>query len=330
MKTILGVVALAGTLVLAGQARASELWEPHLPGSDEGLVAGALPPEGVYGVLDNYLAPNYYAYGPSAKKAPYTGLTALVEVPIVLWSTGIKILGADYAVAIAQPFDMTSIGPGFGLPQLGYNASCGQSSCGGSANWGTYNTVLVPGQLAWTFGEFHVKTGLTVYIGDASSTMADVYNGNWHKGGLPSGNGYWTLQPDLGLSWLHDGWNLSASLHLPIPVSSTTATNYDYHSGVMFEADYTVTKTIGKWTLGLGAYQVSQLNSDSCTGTFCPNYYGPGSSTNAHKIASRFGLGPIVGYQFGGVNMQLTFNDAVYVRNTVGGIFTNLRFVVPF
>lgn len=324
MKKILGAVTLAGAMVLAGQASATELWEPHLPGSDEGLAAGALPPPGVYGVLDNYLA-NYYAYTPSASKAPSTGLTALVEVPIVLWSTGIKVFGADYAVAIAQPFDYTSIGLGYGLPNGGGN--------GGSGNWGTYNTVLVPGQLAWTFGDFHVKTGLTVYVADASSTVAQIATQQWTKGGLPSGNGYWAVQPDLGLSWLHDGWNLSASLHLPIPVSSTTTTDYSYHSGTMFEADYTATKTLGKWTLGLGAYQVNQLNSDSCSGSNCVNWapgYVVGGGTNVHHIASRYALGPIVGYQFGGINMQLTLNESVYVRNTVGGLFANLRFIVPF
>ncbi len=312
MKKIIGAIALGGAMTLAGQASATELWDPHLPGSDEGLAAGALPPPGVYGVLNNYWV-TYNVYGPNAKQISGTNLSALVEVPIVLWATGVKVLGADYAVAIAQPFDYTSFGP---------------TNNTGSGNWGTYNTVIVPGQLAWTFGEFHVKTGLSIYLGDASSTYADLINGKL-KSGLPSGNGYWTIQPDLALSWLHDGWNLSASLHFPVPVSSTSTGNYNYQSGAEFEADYTVTKTINKWTFGLGAYQVNQLNSDTCSGTACPNY-SPGGSTDAHKIAIRYGLGPIVGYQFGGINLQATLNESVYSRNDVGGLFFNVRAVVPF
>lgn len=319
MKRILGAVTLAGTMVLAGQAYSTELWETHLPGVDEGLAAGALPPPGVYGILDNYLVTNYSTYNNSGHANPNTSLTALVEVPIVLWSTGIKIFGGDYAVAIAQPFDFTSFGP-----TNGANNSSG--------NWGTFNTVLVPGQLSWTFGDFHVKTGLTVYVADASSTMADMWNGHWGRGGLPSGVGYWAIQPDLGVSWLHDGWNLSASLHLPIPVSSTSGGGGTYHSGVLFQSDYTVTKTINKWTFGLGAYQVNQLNSDTCSGAVavCPNEAGPHGSSNAHNIEIRYGLGPIVGYQFNGINLQATLNQSVYTQNAPGGLWFNVRAIVPF
>ena len=100
---------MAGAAAFAVQASAEQLWDPYLRGVNEGLAAGALPPPGVYFVLDNYLA-QYNLYSPGNKQAPDTGLTALVEVPIVLWLTGVKILGADYAVGIAQPFDYTSVG----------------------------------------------------------------------------------------------------------------------------------------------------------------------------------------------------------------------------
>jgi hypothetical protein len=310
IRKLVGTAAVAGAVALAGPASATELWTPHLPGVDIGLAAGALPPPGVYGVLNNYWA-TYSAYNSKGNAIPNASLEALVEVPIVLWSTGYKVLGADYAVAIAQPFDYTSVGSGFGLPT-------------GSGNWGTYNTVLIPGQLSWTFDEFHVLGGVSVYLPTATSTPAGFVTGKWLKGGLPSGNGYWAIQPDLGLSWLHDGWNLSASLHLPIPVDATTATNYSYQSGVLFQADYTATKTIGKWTLGVGGYQVNQLNADTCSGSACAALGAPKKGT------TRFGLGPILGYQFGGINIQLTVAQSVITRNDVGGTFANVRFIVPF
>ncbi len=95
-----------------------------------------------------------------------------------------------------------------------------------------------------------MSTSLSVYVADASNTPANLVNGHWLNGGLPTGNGYWTIQPGAGLSWLHDGWNVSAALFFPIPVSSTTANNYNYRSGDYFEADYTIAKEIGKWTVG--------------------------------------------------------------------------------
>ena len=302
MKKLLGAMVMASVVTLASQVSAEELWDPHLRGVNEGLAAGALPPPGVYGVLNNYWA-NYTVRDQNGKSESGTGLTALVEVPIVLWSTGIKILGADYAVAIAQPFDYTSFAP--------------QGS--GSGNWGTYNTILIPGQLAWTFGDFHVKAGLSFYLDDASSTMADLIKGHKLNGGLPSGNGYSTIQPDLGLSWLSNGWNVSADLHVAVPIDSTRAHNYNYQSGDEFAADYTVAKTFGKWTVGIGFHQENQLNADTLNGV-----------TVAHSTVSNYGVGPLVGYQFGGVNITAEWNHNIYTENDVAGDFFNVRLVVPF
>ena len=67
MKKILGPLVVAGTVVLAGQAPAEELWDPYLRGVNEGLAAGALPPPGVYGVLNNYWV-SYSIYGSNGKK----------------------------------------------------------------------------------------------------------------------------------------------------------------------------------------------------------------------------------------------------------------------
>ncbi len=324
MKNILSAIGIAGTLLLGGQASASELWAPQLPGADIGLAGGAAPPPGVYAIWMNYWA-EYKGYGqaggPTGGSHSNAGanLSALVEVPILLWVPGVKILGGDFWTAIAQPFDYTSYGPT-------------NSASTGSGNWGTYNTILFPAFVSWTFGDLHVATGLRVHVANASTTMSQVANGEWigRKSGLPSGNGYWTIQPDVAISWLHDGWNLSAWWHFPVPVSSTTATDYNYRSGAQLEADYTVAKTFGKWTVGIGAYQLNQFNSDTCSGVACPNYFGTHPSTNNHKIATRFGMGPIVGYQFGGINVDLTVAQSIYTRNDVGGLFANLRFIVPF
>ena len=302
MKKILSTMAVTGTMMLTGQAFAEELWDPHLRGVNEGLAAGALPPPGVYGVLDNYWA-SYTAHGPTGSSLSGTGLSVLVEVPIILWSTGIKILGADYAVAIAQPFDYTSYAP----------------AGGGGGNWGTYNTILIPGQLAWTFGDFHVKAGLSVYLDDASSTVADVVSGHKLNGGLPSGNGYTTIQPDLGLSWLSDGWNLSADLHLAFAIDADTASGYSYQSGHEFAADYTAAKTFGRWTVGLGLHQENQLNADTLNGHTVPN-----------SIVTNLGIGPLVGYQFDGINILAEWNHNIYTENDVADDFFNFRLVVPF
>ena len=297
---------LLAAVFFASAASAEELWDPHLRGVNEGLAAGALPPPGFYAVVDNYWA-TYSLYGPTGKTVPNTSLSALIEVPILLWSTGWKVFGADYAVALAQPFDYTSANTGYGVEA-------------GAGMWGAYNTILIPGQLAWKFGDnTRVKAGVSVYLDDASSTLSDVVTRHRTlNGGLPSGNGYTAIQPDLGVSWLGDGWNLSADLHVTFPVTADTGSGYDYWSGNEFAADYTATKTVGKWTFGLGAAQEDQLNPDTQNGHVVSN-----------SMASNLALGPVVGYQFGGVNVLAGWNHNLYATNDVAGDFVNVRFVVP-
>lgn len=306
MKRLLCVLAAAGVAACAVQASAEELWDPHLRGVDEGLAAGALPSQGFYGVLDNYWAA-YHDYDSGGKVVPNTALTAMIEVPILLWSTGVKILGADYGLAIAQPFAYTSAAAGYGVQP-------------GAGMWGAYNTILIPAQLAWDFGDAHVKAGLSIYLDDASSTLSQVVVRKRSLGGsLPSGNGYDAVQPDLGFSWLHDGWNLSADLHVVFPVTADTASGYDYWSGDEFAADYTATKTIGKWTVGLGLEQEDQLNPDTQNG-----------HAVVGSMATNLGVGPLAGYQFGGLHLLAGWNHNVYTASDVGGDFFNARFVVPF
>jgi len=202
-------VLLAASIAFFSQAAcAEELWDPHLRGVNEGLAAGALPPPGVYGILDNYWA-GYDQYDNHGHKTGVK-LDALVEVPIVLWQTGLKVFGGDYAVALAQPFDYTN------LKAPGVPAS--------NAHWGSFNTILVPGQISWALpNNFHVSTGLQLYLKDASSSPAHPPANK----GVGSGDGFWTIMPTVGVSWLADGWNLSmdGSYSINTPDTNTHYTN---------------------------------------------------------------------------------------------------------
>ncbi|MDR3561740.1 MAG: transporter [Negativicutes bacterium] len=305
MKPITSVAIASMFLVLtAGQVCAGELWDPHLPGIDEGLSAGALPPPGIYGVLNSYSA-SFSQYDNSGHK---TGVKvdAQVEVPVVLWQTGFKVLGADYAMALAKPLDYTNL-------KIRNDANLSDNG-----HWGTFNTVLVPGILSWSLpNDFHVKTALVVDVDDASSSPGHPPAG----GGLGSGNGFWTVQPELGVSWLHDGWNLSMDAFYSYNFKNTTT---QYKSGQQLDVDYTVTKTIGKWTVGMGANQVTQTTSDSGAGAIAA-----GCPANGGCKAVNFGLGPLLGYQFVGIHVMAEFNRDVYTRNDVGGDRLNIRFSIP-
>ncbi|WP_199054743.1 transporter [Aquitalea sp. ASV15] len=299
MTTALLTLAITGA-VLHEHAGAQELWDPHLRGINEGFAAGALPPEGVYGVLNNYWA-SFDVYDHNGQKTG-SKVDALIEVPIVLWSTGVKVLGADYAVALAQPFDYTTL-TGNGIPSNG--------------RWGTFNTILVPGQLSWTLpNDWHVKAGLNVYLPDGSSSPNRLPQGTF----VGAANGFWTLQPTLAVSWLHDGWNLSADASWAY---NFTNPDTHYKSGQQLAIDYTAAKTVGRWTFGLGAHQENQISDDS----------GSGAAACANKggcRASNYGIGPLLGYQFNEVSVMAIYNHGFKTRSDTGGDFLNLRLVFPF
>jgi hypothetical protein len=297
MKKFSYASLLSITLALiSGNAFAEELWNPHLRGTDEGLAAGALPPPGVYLINDSYFVAwkSYNGSGDSTGNK----LDAFIDIPIVLWNPGIKILGADYAAAVAQPFDYTSV--------------TGPSFTHGNGHTGTFNTVVIPGMLSWALPhDFHIKTGLAVYVDDASSSCAHPAP----SGGAGAGNSFWTLEPKLGVSWLHDGWNLSAEMLYDYNLKDSAT---DFNSGNMFDVDYTATKAIGKWTVGAGAYQQNQLERDKINGV-----------SLAGTTREAYGIGPIAGYDFGPVSLQATYNYGITTHNDFGGDFLNIRLIAP-
>jgi hypothetical protein len=301
-KLTCAAIAVMGVAMAATQASAAELWDPHLRGVDEGLAAGALPPKGLYFVDDNYWA-TYKIYGAGGAETT-THLDAAVNVPILLWNPGFTVLGASYAAAIAQPFDYTTL-------------------TGGQGHIGTFNTVVVPAILSWALPyDFFVKPSIGVYLNDASSSY---HHGDTPQGGqVGAGMANTTFEPSVGFSWLHDGWNLSAQLMYDTSTADGSSTKYNavnptkVQQGDQIAVDYTATKTLGKWTVGVGGYQLNQLQRDKSNGV-----------SQSGSVAQSYGLGPILGYQFGGVGIQAEYNHAITVHNDVGGDWFNLRFVVP-
>ena len=87
---------------------------------------------------------------------------------------------------------------------------------------GMINTFIAPVELSWKFGDsgFYVKTGLGMYVPDGTVTGV---NG---LGNL--GNPWWTFMPEFVVSYLKDGWNLTANVFEEINTRSTVT---QYRSG---------------------------------------------------------------------------------------------------
>lgn len=298
MKRIAYIIIVLACIALSTAGTfAEECWNPHLRGLDEGLAAGALPPKGLYFLNDSYFG----SWNQYDNKGHQTGLKldAMVDAPVLLWNTGHKFTGAQYAVAIVQPFDYTSLYSET-KPMLG------------NGHTGIYNTILVPAILAWSLPhDLFLKATLSTYVNDPTTSDAHPYS----QGGAGSGDSFWTIEPAVALSYLHNGWNASADLKYDDNLKDTST---DYQSGAQIAGDYTLTKTNAKWTEGIGGYTINQLQNDSRKGRTLPG-----------SIRVTYGAGPIVGYDFGPVIAQVTYNWNIKTENDFGGNFINFRFVVP-
>lgn len=304
-------LAMASSMFTFTSAKAEELWDPYLRGSGEGIPSGALAPPGFYGELDNYYA-DYSQFDNNGNRIPGKHLTVLVELPVLIYIPNFKVFGATYGMAIGLPFDYTSFTPF-------------QRQTPGGGNLGLYNTVLIPGALSWSLPHnLFARVGLTVLLPTAMNTMSDYFKGNVKNGGAPSGNAFSTLQPDFGISWLWNGWNVSAAGHVSFNIGSDN--NYggvhgsSYYSTTEFSADYAITKTIGRWTMGVGASQENQFGNDTLNGAPVPG-----------TRFTNYSVGPIVGYEFpGGMSVTAIWNHCYGVHNDVGGDFVDFRFLTAF
>jgi len=268
--------------------------------------------------VNNFYFADFDNYDKAGDKFPDSSVHAFVEVPILLWAPGVKLLGGNYALGIAQPLVRTSAGSAF-------SSLVGS----GAGEWGFFNTILIPGQISWALpNNLFIKAGLMVGLSNGSTNIKDALKGDLHKGGLPTSNAYSTLIPQFGISWLKDGWNLSAEIDVSIPLEATETdmaggAKYYYKSTQTLMADFTAAKTLdNNWTFGLGAHLQTDLGHDR-------NRIND-VRQETHRTLN-FGFGPLVAYDFdNGVQLLAVYQHDFKVKNDVGGEIVNFRLVVPF
>jgi hypothetical protein len=284
MNTRLTARVMAGAAMLTAacwnQASAYEFGSPGWatkPGITIGPGASA-PPPGIY-MFDQVFTYQANIVGPGAPNVggSATQVHAAVEASGIVFVPGWSFLGATYDAVIVQPFIMADVGAPVNAQQRGL-----------------HNTFIVPVELSWKLGEsgFFVKAGLGLYAPDGSITG---------PAGLTSvGNPWWTFQPQLAISYLKDGWNLTANLYEELNTKNTIT---QYQSGDVFHADFTATKTIDKWTFGPVAYYVGQVSNDTSSA-----FYGGAINVNRYNI---WAAGALVAYNFGPATLTVWALDEV-------------------
>ena len=255
------------------------------PGIFIGASAG-VPPPGIYMFNQvftyqaNLRGPGLTALGNNT----HIGDQAAVDIQGFVFVPGWTFLGATYDAVFAQPFVMGTLGSPFNIQESGI-----------------HNSYIVPIELSWTLGTsgFAVKAGLGMFA-PTGTQHAFIRGFTGSAVPAPAGAGYpfigdpyWTFQPELIVSYLKDGWNLSAAIYDEINTRNT-ATNYT--SGNILHADFTATKTIGKWTFGPVAYYFGQITNDTCSAFTCG--YLTGTLLNPQRF-NIWAVGGLLGYNFG-------------------------------
>jgi len=286
LKTMAALGALAFA-AWAGPAGAVELVTPYLPGNSVGAPAGASPPPGLYGVntvdlLQGPITDN------NGNNIPGVRVSVALEIPVLVYVPNFKILGATYNVALIFPYAQQTVmvgGTSFGTPSLAFNSN------------GIFNTIIVPANLSWMVAPgLFVSAGLGIYVPDGTyaSNPSSCANGNPGCRVIAHtsiANNTWDFEPDIAVSYLADGWNLTGKILFDI---QTENTDTSYQSGTVFFFDWTAAHKFGKWEAGIGGTFIQQLNQDSAP------TLAPGAQTEYSYIA----LGPVVSYDFGPVTLQ--------------------------
>jgi hypothetical protein len=311
-SSIKALLAAAGVAAFAfSPANAYEggvQWQTK-PGILIGASAG-VPPPGIYMFNQVFTYQTNLAGPVTGAVGTHQGVQAAVDVQGFLFVPGWTFLGATYDAVIVQPFGMVSVGQ-----PLALNANQVDMFSG------VHNTYFAPVELSWKLGTsgFVFKTGLGIYAPDGTVQGVTGTNvvvaGNSLNGFGNFGNNYWTFQPEAIISYLAGGYNLSAAFYEEF----NTANRQDnYTQGDVFHADFTATKTFGKWTIGPVAYYAAQVTNDSCPTGICTTLhpFGIVGNTQRWQLAA---VGGLVEYNFGPASLSVWATQEVYAHASGAG-----------
>jgi hypothetical protein len=308
LTKLLGAAAAVALTAWAGQALAVEGNTPFLSGVSVGTPSGALPPPGFYFSDDNVLI-NGGLHSPGSTAAP-ANVSVYLNIPSVLWAPGWSFLGGTYALALSQPFAQQ-------------NLDLAGAGLGKTISTGAFNTIFSPVNLGWDFKPFFLKAGLSIYADDGYNQTVLATSGKapgraaFNQAGPASiADNYWTFEPDLALSFLQNGWDLTAHAVFDF---NTENTDTHYQSGNLFYLDLTAAKNIGKWVVGAGGNFTQQMNCDSGSG-----------NVNGCNELQRVMLGPLVGYNFGPVEIDAKALFSVHTENGFNTNYYYTTFSFPF
>ena len=293
LLVLLATGALMYSMTFTDYACATEGGGGAYPNGVEDFMTGALPPPGTYFI--NYL--NYYTAsrfndGNGNSVVPNFNVDAYAEVLRLVHVTNYKILGASYGYQAILPIVYEQVR----LPS------------GNDSRTGLGDLAVDPFLLGWHSRNFHVVTGLDIYLPIGTYDKDETAN---------TGRNYWTFEPAVALTYLSDeGIELSSKFMYDI---NTKNQDTNYLSGQEFHFDYTVGYHMNSaWAFGLGGYYYKQMTDDKLNGSKV------GSDGNAGQV---FAIGPQVQYNYKNMSFTVKWQSEVDAENRPEGSKLWLKFV---
>ena len=315
-RITLGAVAMLVASVASEQSMAHNPQDfgQFLRGSTMGDPVGAAPPPGVYFENTTLFAPQIWGNG----QVNGLKVDALVDIPLLVWSTGWTFLGANVEVYVAQPvFNLTAW----------LNGASGVPNAPAQFYPTLHNTYVNPVGLSWNLGGgLFASVGFGVYLPDGS------------RYDLTANPDYWTFEPHGAVSYLANGWDLtahflydfntaSAGHASPFAKTPAAAFGIGYRSGDQAFLDLTATKKFGKWEVGPVAYFEWQTTSDKPgSGFTCAEMLA--ATTVPCGRATDYAIGALIGYDWGPVALKFIMTQTVYHKDELGGfaLWTKIAF----
>ena len=227
---------MAITFLLAAPV---DLRAQHYPAGSEGVKAGSLPPPGFY--VKDYNS--FYFFNQTPGFGGQLNLLEgfnYVQSPRLMWMTDLKILGADFGMAVRVPIAYKQIThrvtaatggggtgqipggspgsyPGQTFPPLGSFPGQGGPLPGTSpftkTQFGLADIEIQPVLLSWHLSRFDFSTGYSFWAPTGDSD----FKNRFFVDNL--GAGYWTHSFMLGITWYPDAektWAVSVLNHYDI------------------------------------------------------------------------------------------------------------------
>ncbi len=263
-------IAFVVTLGLSGGVFASEYGVgTYRPGQVD-LFAGMLPAAG--GVLvKNYFMFQDASLTAQPNNAPvrfHTRTISYTDATFLTYTTPWQIFGASWGGAVlaqTRIIDQTLRVTPIGGPTTKQISTIG----------GFGDLIVSPLMLNWHFRKFHVLSALMFYAPTGSYDRKRI---------VDMGLNRWSVEPDVGLTWMDPETGHQASLFVGYTFNAENPSTH-YVSGQEFHADFVLAQHLPHGLVaGVAGYAVQQTTPDS----------GSGATLGAFK-GRVIGLGPLAG-----------------------------------